>query len=333
MARGESEAKRSHGAAIAIWSIFGVACLGVAWVVVRVSGAPDAPDDPFGTGEPYPGIEGPLRTLSTRGCGLASGPRVGGPALAGPMDVEAHLERRGYVEAAPFDEPRTLPLIVADDQLEDACGVVAAVGVPGSYLESSQVGGQATQPCDAGVILTPVCGGEEVALQGYGDVRVATFLMPGIFPDDSLPADLVLAHAEAVTLLGDTGWSPIPEAIEGSFTAGTLDPLPEHPSGGCVAYVVAGLGAGHVHGYWMGRSVSRGSAPDRFLAGAIVCEHGRRTELSGAVPTGSPTVVARPYRVEGGPTLPAARPAVPLEMLGPGDHLPMPPSLPDRGAP
>ena len=107
MARGESEAKQSHGAAVAIWSVFGVACLLVAWVVVRVSGDPDVPDDPFGTSEPHPGIEGPLRNLGARGCGLTTGPRMGGPGTAGPMDAKDHLEHRGYVEAVPFGEPQT----------------------------------------------------------------------------------------------------------------------------------------------------------------------------------------------------------------------------------
>lgn len=333
MARGESEAKQSHGAAVAIWSIFGVACLAVAWVVVRVSGDPDVPDDPFGTTEPYPGIEGPLRNLGARGCGLASGPRMGGPVTVGPMDAKAHLERRGYIEAVAFGEPQTLPLIVPGDELEGACGVVAVVSTPSGYAERTEVAGETTLPCDHGVIFTPLCGNEDVAIQGYGEARVAIYMMPGVLPHETLPADVVLAHAEAVTLLGSSGWSPVPEAIHASATGGRLDDLPEHPSGGCVAYVVAGLGMGHVHAHWMGRMVGQGNAPDRFLAGAVVCEHSRRTEVSGSVPGTAPTIVARPYRVEGGPSVPAARAAVPLAMLGPGDRLPMPPSLEDRGAP
>lgn len=333
MARGESEAKQSHGAAVAIWSVFGVACLAVAWVVVRVTADPEVPDDPFGTSEPHPGIEGPLRGLSARGCGLASGPRMGGPAMPGPVDAKAHLERRGYVEAVSFGEPQTLPLIVPGDELEGACGVVAAVATTSGFVERTDVDGQTTLPCDHGVILTPVCGNEDVAIQGYGEARVGIYMMPGVLPDDSLPPDVVLAHAEAVTLLGASGWTPVPEAIRGSFTGGRLDDLPEHPSGGCVAYVVAGLGVGHVHGSWMGRMVGQGNAPDRFLTGAVVCEHSRRTEITGAVPGTGQVIVARPYRVEGGPSVPAARAAVPLTMLGAGDRLPMPPSLDDRGAP
>ncbi len=334
MARGESEAKQSPGAAVAIWSVFGVACLAVAWVVVRVSGEPDAPEDPFGTGEPYPGIEGPLRTLGTRGCGLSGGPRMGGPAMPGPMDAKEHLERRGYVEAVPFGEPQTLPASVPADELAGGCGVVAAVATPSGFVDRTEVGSESTVPCEHGVVLAPVCGDRAVTVHGHGEARLAIFSMPGIVPNEALPDDLVLAHAEAVTLLGAAGWSPMPEAMKGSVTGGRLDDLPEHPSGGCVAYVVAGLGMGHVSGYWMSRSVGNDPAPDRFLTGAVVCEHGRRTELTGSVaPGASPVVVARPYRVGGGPSVPTTRLAVPLDLLGAGDRLPMPPSLEDRGAP
>lgn len=334
MARGESEAKQSHGAAVAIWSVFGVACLAVAWVVVRVSGEPDVPDDPFGTSEPYPGIEGPLRNLGTRGCGLATGPRMGGPAMPGPMDAKEHLEQRGYVETVPFGEPQTLPATVPAEELTGGCGVVAAVATPSGYVDRIEVGGESTAPCDHGVVIAPICGDQPVTVQGHGDVRIAIFGMPGAEGSDALPDDLILAHAEAVTLLGRAGWSPVPQAMKATQTGGRLDNLPVHPSGGCVAYVVAGLGMGHVNGYWMGRSVGNDRAPDRFLTGAVVCEHGRLTEVTGSVPPGvSPVIVARPYRVGGGPSVPAARLAVPLDLLAAGDRLPMPPSLDDRGAP
>lgn len=334
MARGESEAEQSHGAAVAIWSVFGVACLLVAWVVVEVSGDREAPEDPFGTSEPHPGVEGPLRALGTRGCGLGSGPRMGGPASPGLRDTKEHLERRGYVEAIPFGEPQTLPTSVEAAELEGGCGVVAAVATPSGYVDRAEIGAETVTPCDGGVVLAPVCGNARVSVQGHGEARIGIFSMPGIAGDEALPDDLVLAHAEAITLLGSAGWSPVPEAIEASQTGGRLDDLPEHPSGGCVAYVVAGLGMGHVNAHWMGRTVGNDPAPDRFLTGAVVCEHGRRTEITGAVaPGASPVVVARPYRVEGGPSLPAAHLAVPIVLLGAGDRLPMPPSLEDRGAP
>ena len=333
MARGEPEDKSGRGAAVAIWAVFGVACLAVAWVVVDVSVEPTAPDDPFGMGEPHPGIEGPLRALTVRGCGLREGPRLGGGGEPGPQDVRAHLERRGYVEARAFGQPATLPATVHPEELQGACGVIAAVHERGGWLERAHSEGESITPCDPALVF-PVCGTGEVVFEGQGSARIAVFVMPGILPNDALPADVQLAHAEAVALLGAAGWTPVPQAMRASQSAGTVATPPTHPSGGCVPYVVAGRGFGHATTNWMGRHLAGPSPADRFLAGMVVCDGGRSTTLTGTATAGmTPVLVARPFRMGGGPSVPTATTAVPLELLAPGDRLPMPPSLRDHGAP
>jgi hypothetical protein len=121
--------------------------------------------------------------------------------------------------------------------------------------------------------------------------------------------------------------------MERSLSGGTLDPLPEHPRGGCVPFVVAGAGVGHTSTSWLGRPVDSDPSPDGFLAGVVVCEGARQTALIGSVAPGTrPLVVARPYRMSSGPSV--ARPSthVPLEVLGAGEQLALPDPLTDRGA-
>ena len=333
MARGESEAEESKGGAVAIWAVCAVACLAGAWVVAQVTADPQIPDETV-TREPHPGIEGPLHALWTRGCRLAPGPHLGATSTPSGADVDRQLTARGYVRTREPSAPQSLPWRTAPTELAGTCGVVAAWVEPGGQLDAGRSPSDRVLPCEWGVVVVPTCGSEPVTLEGHGDARVAVYGMPGALPLPGVAPDLVLAHAEAETLLARSGWAPLPEGMAATQTGAVLDPLPEHPRGGCVPWVVAGVGLGRTFTQWLGRRVTEDHAPDRFLAGVVVCGGSRATYLAGSVPVGNtPQLLARPYRMGSGPSASVPTGSTPLRLLAPGDPVVFPDPVPDQTAP
>ena len=332
MARGESESG-GNGAAIAIWASFVVAALAAAYVVVQVTVGRDESTGPAGATEPHPGIEGPLRTLTSRGCDMATGPRAGGSGMPTFQDATDHLRRRGYERVRDFAAPEPLPATVDASELRGTCGVAVAVVEGGGTLDRGEGGGTAALPCDFGAVLVPLCDGGPVTFEGRGEARIGLFVMPRAVPDAALGADPLLAHAEAEALLAAAGWAPQPQALTASQSGGTLDALPTHPRG-CVPWVVAGTGLGNASTQWLGRNVASDIAPDRLLAGVVVCDPSRTTTLTATPVAGASTfLVARPYRMSTGPSAPRAPSLTPVELLSAGTTIELPSPVHDRTAP
>ena len=277
MARGESEAAGRRGTGVAIWAIFGVACLFTAFLVIRATGEPDAEPYELEMREPFPGAEGTSRLLGWRGCTGLHGPAVPGTA-ATTGGHQARLERdlgaRGYEALGEWSDPVSLPITDSYPDLIGKCGVVAVVTDGSGWL--THAGDYPVCLSDATTV--GVCGTEEARFVGSGTVRVRVFEMPGLSDGDpartGMPSEALLAHAEAEVMLSHGGWTAglaiVEETVAPRSGNHALTP-PTRPGSGCVPYVAVGLGIGSARTSWLGRNVAWSNAERRFVVAAIAC--------------------------------------------------------------
>ena len=302
MARGESEADEGKGTAIAIWAVFGVACLAVAWVVVRVS----IDDHPAPPAHSTTALHSALQILGTRRCGVGPlmGPHMpGGAGDSGGSNLHVTHEAiraRGYVEVELADAQRALPFVIDAAAFGGDCGLVGLtrVGEEEGLLSARAAGGGQVDPCRVEERWVPTCGAP-VEADGVGQVHVSLFAMRGVTAIEGVDPELVLGQAEAQYLLAAFGWEPVEEAILVGRTGDTLHPLPSlGPS--CVPYVVTGVGIGGARTSWRkGAQMGQDDdAPDRFMLGAVACPGGETSQLMMHSPPSDESfqAIARPYR-------------------------------------
>jgi len=327
MARGEPAPRGKRGPGVAIFVSFGVLCLAAALLVVWSTRACDrmvTPYHPPGTmmpTEPFPGAEAAVAALGSRGCAGPTGPTVGAPGSVPPRArAEDRLDRRGYAAAAErWSETRVLPATVGPDGLEGGCGVIAVAGDSGAVLTGYTADGSLVAPCERDLVLAAACDGDTVRVDGAGVVRTRSFVYPGLTPDrvtsTGVPAEALLAHAEAESHLRSVGWTPTDELVVQTVAPGgsvhRLSP-PASASGGCIAWVATGIGVGNANTQWAHRLVDSDPSPDLFTAGLVSCPpHGSaaatttRLEITDGASDGG-TVYMRPYAPAAGPAVPGA---------------------------
>ncbi|MEM9073268.1 MAG: hypothetical protein AAGE52_32485 [Myxococcota bacterium] len=346
MARGESETRQERTSGLAIWAVFGVACLAAALMVVWATATPD--EDPYvvATQEPFPGAEAAMSPLMWRGCLRAGGPALPGPHVPEPelaSRLHDDLAARGY-EAVGEWKDVALPYTGMDDRLDGGCGVIAAIGEPGSVLSGAgarDASGAfaAWTPCHPEVTTVGVCGTTDVQLGGTGLARIRVYVFPGLTERDArattMPAEAVLAHAEAETLLSRVGWRGSEMLVEvtmpPSLTSRPVSPPPA-PTADCVPWVAVGVGVGPSQVTWLGRNVYWGTTAERFLTGVITCggSHGtRHSELLVGDANDGGSVWYRPYdATRAGPVV-GARRATEIGLARPSTG-PLPDAVEDR---
>ena len=346
MARGEADEREGRAGGLAIWAVFGVACLATALLVVWATSEPEEPPstDPFE--EPFTGAEATLRQLGWRGCG-ETGPAVPTAPHAIPLRerAEQRLEARGYVtvEGAEWGEPEGLPLARTFPALEGACGVVAVIAEPGALI--SRVGPRGTRPCQATSALVASCG-EPIEVEGSGLVSARAFVLPGLTPSAAeatgVPVEALLAHAEAEHLLARAGWlgsdTVLEESVPRSALASRVMPSPPTPDAGCVPWVVVGLGVGDARTSWMGRQVDHDPTEGHFALGVIACAPGslgsRITELRSHQGAGAATLYMRAFEPRQGPAVQEGPPLArvgELRLVSDAEELSEVRSVEDRG--
>lgn len=343
MARGESEAAGRKGTGVAIWAIFGVACLFTAFLVIRATGEPNVEPYELEMREPFPGAEGTSRLLGWRGCTGLHGPAVPGTATT-TSGHQARLERdlaaRGYTAIGEWSDPVPLPIQQSYPDLIGKCGVVAVVTEASAWL---------THTGDYPVCLNDattagLCGTEEARFVGSGNVRVRVFEMPGLSEGDpgrtGMPSEALLAHAEAEVMLAPSGWTAglaiVDETLAPLSGEHTLSP-PAQPGSGCVPYVAVGLGVGNARTSWLGRNVAWSNAQQRFAIAAIACAGSgmfgnRVTQLNARDDGRGGTVWWRPYdATTAGPstTRTAVTPTIGAATAASATGLALPPSVDD----
>ena len=342
MARGESEAAGRKGTGVAIWAIFGVACLFTAFLVIRATGEPDVEPYDLELREPFPGAEGTTRLLGWRGCTGTQGPAVpGAPTTGGHQArIERDLAARGYQPQGEWSEPVQLPIQQSFPDLIGGCGVIAAVTDGSAWLSSAN-----DHPvCASDATSAGACGTEEVRIVGSGTVRLRAFLMPGLTESapsaTGMPSEALLAHAEAEVMLGVSGWTASAAIVEETLTPvsgdHTLSP-PTQPGSGCVPWVAVGLGVGSARASWLGRHVAFSSAGNRFVVAAIACAGSgmfgtRVTQITASDDGRGGTVWWRPYdaTTAGPATTPAAiTPTIASARITSGTGVVLPPTVDD----
>ncbi len=340
MARGESEASGSRGTGVAIWAIFGVACLFTAFLVIRATGEPDVEPYELEQREPFPGAEGTARVLGWRGCTGAQGPAVPGPSGGARGRIERDLEMRGYEAAGDWSDPVALPIEQSFPDLIGKCGVVAVI-TDGGGAWLTHTGDD--QVCTHDATTAGACGTETVRIAGSGNVRLRIYTMDGLSDGDpertGIPSDALLAHAEAEVLLGRGAWSASVSVVEEPLartTSGshTLRP-PARPGSGCVPFVAVGLGVDSARTNWLGRNVSWSNTQGRFVVAAIACAGSgmfgdRMTELA-VTDTGSGgTIWWRAYDASSaGPSTTTVTPTIGAATLTSAAGVALPPSVDD----
>jgi hypothetical protein len=322
MPRGERATPGRRGPSLAIGAVFGAICLVALWFVLQTQHGCERSAAPGPASEPFAGAHAALGALGTRGC-----PRVAGPAIPGGVaplpDIEAWARAHGYVAAESWRPPTPLPGRFDPASLDGACGVIA-VAVDGSgtisdYGRASDA--TARTPCSPQHVLVATCGDDAVEVRGVGDARARTFALPGITPEVvarvGIELPLLLAHAEAESVLRGFGWTPTDEIVVDRSRAATaygatLTPPPS-PASGCVVWVAAGAGLGQARTTWMGHTIAHDLSSDELLAGVATCAPpATSTELYA---DGGPGVVAwRAWAPRAGPSVPSPPGTEPLSI-------------------
>lgn len=302
LARGESEKSVARSSALGVWGVFGALSLGVLLLILWTTRScePD-PVAPPPLGDPFGAVR--AVELGWRDCV----PEYPDPA----RDLEARLAERGYVRGSPAGAPLELPLSI-EPELEGACGVVVVIAEPTSTIDSIAVEGQGVFPACVGRVATiGTCGTARVAARGTGQARSSVWTFPGLTPRGisatGMPADAVLAHAEAETLLGRHGMRPTAQVLAiGREPSDPLELAPgPAPQGGCAGWVTAAIGLGPVDTFGSGLS-AHSAAPERALVLSMSCSDG-----SGILRFTDPgrdggTMYSIPYRTGGGgPSVPS----------------------------
>lgn len=313
MARGESvqpSSDRSSG--IAIWAVFGVACLLALFLVVWATSDSDSEHvDPYQleTEEPFIGAEATMEPL---------GWRDAVPVTNSDRRAQLHesLTARGYTPAGEWSELEGMPLARPFAELHGGCGVVALATDDGSRIDS--LGAGKFRPNQPERATVGACGSTQpVRVEGSGLVSARVYLMPGITEqaaeDTGVPPEVILAHAEAELLMAPRGWTPTDDVIHEEITSGHGVTPPEQPSDGCVPWVVVGYGVTTSGVTWLGRLVDSDPTHGRAMLGMIGCAGSgvmgaRQSEIyadpSGADPGG---LWFRPYAVGPAPATAPAR--------------------------
>lgn len=331
MSRGEPEKPRQRAPGIAIAVTFGVVCLAATLLVVWTTGACEGctpwswigftpPAPPV---EPFPGAQSALVPLRWRDC-----PEVGAalPGATGTAHYQSEIEReltgRGYIAGAAWTTNVVIPAdVTLPADLAGGCGVVAFVADPGSAITRAITPGGSAQPCDANIIAPAVCDGETLRLEGSGMVSLRAFTMPGLTPPivaaTGVPAEALLAHAEAEQMLRAHAWTPIDEVVLQDVPPGSIGlggpgsrvtaSVPKPPARECTPWVAVGIGGGNAEGTWPGYVPDVDRAPSRFMGAAVECVSTPGVTLT-AMDDGTPGLKIwwRAYGAAGGPALPGA---------------------------
>lgn len=284
MARGESPKERPLSIGVAIVAVVAVASMCAIFSVVAsmhpgTSGT--TAYTPPGPIEPFRGATSAFATLGSRDSARAvlfSGATLARDPAAARVALEGTLRDRGYVVgASPETTPQAMPFDAIPPDLDGACGVVLLVGDIAATITSAGIsGGTAFRSVDPSAFTVAACGSVPLHVEGTGTVTMRTWLLPGLTPsaltDTGLPADALLAHAEAETMLRRQGYVPSDELVEVTpvpTTAGgfmTMH-LPTTPPLGCIPFVAYVVGAGRPQ-LPPGRF---DYLDDRGLSGAVAC--------------------------------------------------------------
>jgi len=177
--------------------------------------------------------------------------------------LEGVLRTRGYRPAASeaLAPVATLPTDFAAPDMAGSCGVLVVVADGLATLTWAEVGtgttAERTSAHDPSVLAVPLCGDARVHVEGTGSAGAHVWHYPGLTPEvvaaTGLPIDVVLAHAEAETLLASRGLAPMPEVAVLDLGPGPLRasvPMTRTVTNGCVPFVGVAIGAGDAIGGW-----------------------------------------------------------------------------------
>lgn len=286
MARGEPGKNRPPGPGLAIGALFACACLAAVTLIATTTRSCDgclprgwmAGTTPA---EPFSGAAAAIDELHWPDVGRARDAyaRPTAPdASAAAVALRTRLEQRGYVAVADrAPEILTLPLETRTPALAGACGVVVVTGLGNATILGAEAAEGAVVANDPSIVAIAACGDVALRASGTGSATVEAWHMPGITPADvaatGLPAEVVLAHAEAETLWRARGWAPVDQLVREEHGPGPtvwISPPGVPPASGCIAWVGVAIGAGSAEtstGFVMGRDYAIG----RALFGAAQC--------------------------------------------------------------
>ena len=316
--RGEPPKTRPSAIGAAIFIAFAVLCLGALTLVVssqRGCGGSVAITPP-GTpgGDPVAGATEAAALISWRDAGRLREHWGSTPDLdpaAALLAIDPELARRGYVAAGEAEAPREMPFDVDVPAMEGSCGVLEIISEGTARIDGADASGEPrAQASDPSALALGLCGPGPVHVDGLGAARIRVWHLPGLVPAHAratgMPADAVLAHAEAETILRARGWEPIDEALAVALPVGSSGSLsaPVAPSSGCVMWVAALVGAGRAGGHAV-----VDYAVDRGLTMIASCDpaSGSGWQVSYSAHGADPgAAYMRPWRARasGAPTLP-----------------------------
>lgn len=281
VARGENEQAPDRSVGIAIFVVFLVVCAMVAYVVARAV-VPDEP--PIAVGSRHDDWRSILSAVRGRSCSPPSGLAVGAtdPATA----LERELTTRGYAPTGTaWSEPLGFPVTLRPEGLGGACGVVALLTQGGVVTAIGTDPTALVPPCRGELTTFAVCGDETpIVAQGWGEVRVRTFALPGLdsaaATATELPIEALLSHVEAESMLARSGWRASPTVWRQEQRAGSVPVLPPAPATDCEPWVVVGLGVENATSTFDGTLIGNELGPRRFVIGVVRCAGSLGGELS-----------------------------------------------------
>jgi hypothetical protein len=307
VARGESPKERPSIPGAAIGAAFLAFCLcaitGVA-LTTRECNAP--PAVVATTPEPFAGTIAIFHSLSWRDTERVRSGTLGvvADAAAARALVESSLMTRGYVPAPSegLVPVVSLPGDFETPAMEGSCGVLVVVADGGGTITSAEVADEgATETFvahDPSALAVPMCGAHRVHVLGTGAAGAHVWHYPGLTPEvvaaTTLPADVVLAHAEAEVLLRARNLVPRDEVavIEVPSGTGTQPiPLTRTVASGCIPLVGVVVGGGDPLGSWSPTD----RISDRALIGLARCATRTDAVPTITVPSGTARVCVRPY--------------------------------------
>jgi hypothetical protein len=335
MARGEPSKERPRSSGIAIAGCATLAVLATLTTIVSSLGAGDGcgPRAPSGLYpiEPFPGAGEAFARLHWRDTARArDSAMVPLPpdAAEAARQLAVVLSARGYVAAAGEQAPLTMPFSVRTSvlggavggalggALGESCGVIAAVAEGNAVITDISIGSERARASDPSVATLGACGEVEVRVQGIGSATVSAWALPGLTVDDAsasgLPADVLLAHAEAEAIWSALGYLGEDVVVrEQSTSLRAVEPPGAAPGSGCRIWIGIAEGAGSLHTAHGGHVLAGDRALDRAMIGAARCA-GSGPSIATLVDDSTPglTVWWRPFRLavaaSAGPTRPGA---------------------------
>lgn len=305
VSRGESPKSTPRVGAIGVWSVFLMLLVGVIWLVAsQTHGCGAEVPEPA---PPFAGAAARVAELSWRDC-------VDPPVTAGSL--RARLLARGYQPADTAPLEVELPFDRPVEGLAGACGVALVAGAPGASLTAVAAGdGPGRAPCASPFAAVGVCGEDRLRLQGVGQASVYALLYPGLTAGDpartGLPADVLLAHAEAEHLWALSGWSPSGPALRVPIAAGASRWAPPTPASGCARFVIVGEGLSYGQTAWEGIPYAYDRATGRLLVGSVSCaDRGAPEVLFSDLESDGGALYVLPYAAGVGPRVPGTERAL-----------------------